>query len=78
MKIYVRVKPNSSKNTVEQSDSTHYVVSVNAPPVQGKANAAVLELLAEHLKLPKSLFTIKRGANTKQKTIEIATNQTLF
>lgn len=78
MKIFVRVKPNSSKNVVEQIDATHYLVSTTAPPVQGKANAAVIELLADHLHLAKSLLSIKRGANTKQKTIEISTNQNLF
>ncbi len=78
MKVFVKVKPNSSKNTVEQVDATHYLVSVMAPPVQGKANAAVIELLSKYLKLPKSLFRIKRGANTRQKTIEILTDQPLF
>lgn len=78
MKISVKVKPNSSDNAVEQIDATHYVVSVTAPPVQGKANAAVIELLADHLHLAKSLLSIKRGANTKKKTIEIATNAELF
>ena len=78
VKIFVRVKPNSSKNVVEQIDTTHYLVSTTAPPVQGKANAAVIELLADHLKLAKTLLSIKRGANSKQKTIEISTNQNLF
>lgn len=78
MKIFVKVKPGSRQNLVEQIDATHYVVLVTAPPVQGKANAAVIELLADHLHLAKSLLSIKRGANTKQKTIEISTNQSLF
>ncbi|OGD61499.1 hypothetical protein A3A71_02645 [Candidatus Berkelbacteria bacterium RIFCSPLOWO2_01_FULL_50_28] len=78
MKIFVQVKPNSSKNIVEQIDATHYTVSTTAPPVQGKANAAVIELLAGRLHLAKSLFSIKRGANAKQKTIEVQTNRNLF
>lgn len=78
MKIFVKVKPSTSKNLVEQIDATHYVVSVTAPPMQGKANTALLELLANHLKMPRSLLSIKRGANSKQKTIEISTSQALF
>lgn len=78
MKIFVKVKPNSNKNNVEYIDAMHYVVSVTVPPVQGRANAVVLDLLAEYLKMPKSLFTIKRGAKTKQKTIEIITNRELL
>lgn len=78
VKIFIKVKPNSSKNLVEQIDAIHYIISTTAPPIQGKANAAVIELLANHLQLAKSLLSIKRGANTKQKTIEISTNQNLF
>jgi hypothetical protein len=78
MKIYVKVKPSSNKSFVQQVDATHYVVSTTEPPAQGKANVAVIKLLAEHLKLPKRLFSIKRGASSKQKTIEFETNQPLF
>ncbi|MDP3992952.1 MAG: DUF167 domain-containing protein [bacterium] len=78
MRVFVKVKPNAGKNVVEQIDATHYLVSTTAPPVQGKANDSVIELLAQHLKLPKTLFIIKRGANAKQKTIEVETSQKLF
>ena len=78
MKIFVKVKAGSGENKVEQIDATHYAVSVMAPPVRNQANTAVLKLLAEHLSLPKSLFTIKRGERTKQKTIEISSNKKLL
>lgn len=78
MKIFVRVKPGASRNGIQQTDATHYEVSTTEPPVQGRANTAVIKQLAEYLKLPKSLFTIKRGANSKQKTIEILTTQKLI
>jgi len=78
VKIFVKVKPNSSKNLVEQIDATHYIVSTTAPPMQNKANAAVIELLADHLHLAKSLLSVKRGAKIKQKTIELAINGELF
>lgn len=78
MKVFVKVKPNSSKNAVEQIDAIHYIISTTAPPIQGRANAAVIELLADHLHLAKSLLSIKRGANTKQKTIDVSINRELF
>jgi len=46
--------------------------------MQNKANAAVIELLADHLHLAKSLLSVKRGAKIKQKTIELAINGELF
>ncbi len=82
MKIFVKVKAGAGENKIElrrlADDATHYAVSVTALPVRGQANAAVLKLLAEHLNLPKSLFTIKRGEHTRQKTVEISTNQNLL
>ncbi|MCR4278243.1 MAG: DUF167 domain-containing protein [Candidatus Berkelbacteria bacterium] len=78
MKIFVKVKPSSRIANVEQIDAKHYLVSVTEPPVGGKANKATIVLLANYLKLPKSLFTIKRGETSKQKTIEIDINQNLF
>ncbi len=78
MKIFVKVRAGARENKVDQTDATHYVVSVTAPPVRGKANVMLIALLAEHLKLPKSSLAIKRGANTKQKTIDILTNQILL
>lgn len=78
MKLFVKVKPNSPKDKIEQVDATHFVVAVTAAPVQDRANAAVIELLAEYLKLPKNLLAIKRGQKSKQKTIEIHNKQTLL
>ena len=78
MKVLVKVSPNASKDSVEQIDATHYVVRTVEQPIGGRANKAVLELLSEWLKIPKSLMVIKRGERSKQKTIEISTNQTLF
>ncbi|MDO8649871.1 MAG: DUF167 domain-containing protein [Candidatus Berkelbacteria bacterium] len=78
MKIFVSVKAGAGENKIEQIDTTHYAVSVTAPPVRSQANVAVLKLLAEHLNLPQSLFTIKRGEHSRQKTIEILTNKKLL
>jgi uncharacterized protein (TIGR00251 family) len=78
MKLFIKVKPNAVANKIEQVDATHFAVAVTAAPVKGQANAAVIELLAEHLKFPKSLLTIKRGQKSKQKTIEIQNKQTLL
>jgi uncharacterized protein (TIGR00251 family) len=47
-------------------------VSVNAPPVEGKANAAVQRVLAESFGVPRSAVTILRGETGKRKTVRIA------
>ncbi len=71
MKITVRVKPNSRKNEVQKIAENQFVVSVTAPPVEGKANEKVIELLAEHFRKPKRSVTIVRGKTAREKIIEI-------
>jgi hypothetical protein len=47
-------------------------VRVTAPPVAGRANQAVVELLAERLRLPRSSVKITGGERSPQKTIKVA------
>ncbi|HEY4612251.1 MAG TPA: DUF167 domain-containing protein [Bacteroidota bacterium] len=71
MKIQIHVKTNARKNSVEVRDDGSLLVCVNVPPVEGKANAKVIELLAEHFRKPKSAFTIRAGKTSKRKLIEV-------
>jgi hypothetical protein len=48
------------------------VVHVNAPPMDGKANAAVLKMLAKRWGLPVSRLSLASGAAARVKVIEIA------
>lgn len=70
-KISVLVKTRCAKSYVEKIDATHFNVGVKALPTDGKANTAVIEALAEYLKLPKSRITIKIGNKYKEKVFEI-------
>ncbi len=72
MKINVRVKPRSRVSGVVPQPDGSYVVSVNVPPVDGKANEKLIELLAEHFRRPKRDVVILKGASGRQKTVEIA------
>jgi uncharacterized protein YggU (UPF0235/DUF167 family) len=45
---------------------------VTAPAEDGKANAAVIGLLAETWRLPKSAFAVTRGATSRDKVLSIA------
>jgi uncharacterized protein len=47
-------------------------VAVTAPPVDGAANAAVVEALAEAFGVPKRAVTIVRGETGRRKTVRIA------
>jgi len=71
MKISVKVKPNARKNEVKQIDASSFIVSVTAPPVEGKANEKVVEVLAEYFEKPKRCITILRGISGKTKMVDI-------
>ena len=70
MKIQVKVKPNSRTEEVSQ-EADSYIVRVKDPPREGKANLAVIKLLAEHFGVPKSQVRIISGLRSRNKVIEI-------
>ena len=49
-------------------------VNVTTVPEDGKANAAMINLLADYFDLPKSAFTIIRGHTTRSKVVRVVTN----
>lgn len=71
MRILVSAKPNSKKEGVEKVDDSHFVVRVNAPAKEGKANKRVEELLAKHLGVSKSSVFLIQGHTSKEKVFEI-------
>ena len=48
-----------------------YIVKVNAPAAEGRANERLIELLSEHFKRPKRNISIIKGFKSKNKLIEI-------
>jgi uncharacterized protein (TIGR00251 family) len=70
MKIQVKVKPNSrTEEVIQEGDS--FIVKVKEPPKEGKANQAVIKLLAAHFGVPQSQVRILSGFRSKNKVIEI-------
>lgn len=70
MRINVKAKPNSSENKVEKIDDLNFVVSVKDPPVQGRANRAIIKLLSEYFHTPNVRIVL--GHMSRQKIIEIS------
>ena len=71
MKIQVKVKPSSKTEEVSQEGDS-FIIKVKEPPKEGKANQAVIKLLAEHFGVPKSQVRILSGFRSKNKVIEVA------
>jgi len=71
MRIQVRVRPNSRTEEVSQ-EGDGFIVKVKEPPREGKANQAVIKLLAQHFGVSKSQVRILSGLRSGKKVIEVA------
>ncbi len=69
--VELRVQPRARRLALEVSGTT-LKAAVTAPPEDGKANAAVVALLAESWRLPKSAFSVIKGAASRNKTLSVA------
>jgi uncharacterized protein len=67
----VRVTPRAAANAVGGERDGALLVRVTAPPVEGKANHAVVELLAEALDVPPSEVHVDRGAAARTKRVSV-------
>jgi hypothetical protein len=73
-RLDVRVSPGASADAVTLSSSgsgAALLVRTTAPPEDGKANEAVLRLLAKALRRPASALELVRGASSRNKLIRI-------
>jgi len=70
VKIQVKVKPGSKEEEVSQ-EGNGFVVNVKEPPREGKANKAVIKVLAQHFGVPQNKVRILSGFKSKIKVIEI-------
>ena len=76
LSLFVRVTPNGGRNQIEgvevRDDGTAVLrVRVSAVPDKGKANGAVVTLLARALKVPKSSVRVATGETARLKTLAV-------
>ena len=67
----VRIHPHARRNAITGTIGDALKLSLTAPPVEGKANAACLEFLAHLLNLPRSSITIAAGQTSRNKVIRV-------
>ncbi len=69
--LSLHVQPKSSVNRLTGIYDNRLKLSLTAPPVDGKANAAVIAFLASFLGLKKKDLEIRHGAHSRKKTVLI-------
>jgi uncharacterized protein (TIGR00251 family) len=68
--MWITVKPQARKAGVKHTAEGECVVSVREPAREGKANQALVELLASHFRVAKSSVRIIHGQTGKRKLVQ--------
>lgn len=74
MKKSIKVKPNSKKQAIIEEEDGSLTVHLKSPPVDGKANKELVELLAKKFGVPKSHISIQMGMSGRHKLVHIESN----
>jgi uncharacterized protein (TIGR00251 family) len=69
--LAVRLHPGARKNGVTGVHADALKIALTAQPVDGKANEALIEFLAETLRLPRARIAIVAGLTSRAKTLRI-------
>jgi uncharacterized protein YggU (UPF0235/DUF167 family) len=67
----VRVQPGSSLEKVVKNPDGNLKVYLRVPPIGGRANEALREVLADEFGVAKSRVSIIRGQNRREKVVEV-------
>lgn len=68
----VKVHPRARKNAITGQVGDALKLALTAPPVEGRANQACIEFLAEFLKVPRSSVTIAAGQSSRNKVVRVS------
>ncbi|UPA28391.1 MAG: DUF167 domain-containing protein [Verrucomicrobiota bacterium] len=71
MRIQVKAIPNAARSEVIVQEDGSLKIKVQNPPEDGKANKAILRLIAKHYQVPPRNVKIVSGEKSHQKIIEV-------
>ena len=71
VRLAVQITPNAKKNEVVGVLDDALKLKLQAQPIEGKANEALVRYLAEMLAVPRSAVTITHGLTSKRKLVEV-------
>ncbi|MDA0183318.1 DUF167 domain-containing protein [Solirubrobacter phytolaccae] len=69
--VAIRLQPRSKRNEVVGARGEAIVIRVTAPPVDGKANAALCAFVAKTVGVPGSAVEVVRGQTSRDKIIRV-------
>jgi uncharacterized protein len=68
----IKIHPRARKNAMTGKPGDALKLSLTASPVEGRANEACIEFLANLLKVPRSSVTIASGLSSRRKVIRVS------
>jgi uncharacterized protein YggU (UPF0235/DUF167 family) len=71
--LRVKVKPGARASSLVQDAAGDWHASLRAPPVDGKANAELVSLVASRFGCPKRAVSIRAGAGSRMKLVQVDT-----
>ncbi len=71
MKIFIKARVGARREKIEKTDHSHFSVWVREKPEKGRANQAIINLLADYFKVSKSKVRIISGFGSRNKLFEI-------
>ena len=69
--LTLHIQPGAKKTEIAGLHGDALKIRLSAPPVDGKANEALVKFVAEALKLPKSAVNLKSGQTSRRKVLEV-------
>ena len=69
--LTLHIQPGARKTEIAGQHGDALKIRLAAPPVDGKANEALIKFFADALGLPKSAVTIKSGQTSRHKALEV-------
>ena len=75
IRLSVQVLPNAKKTEVVGLIDGALKIRLKAQPIEGQANEELIRFIATQIKLPKKQISVVRGLTSRQKIIEIKTQQ---
>jgi uncharacterized protein (TIGR00251 family) len=69
--LQVKVKPNARESVLSRQPDGSWLAQLKAPPVDGKANEELIALVARHFGCRKAEVTIRSGASSRLKLLQV-------
>ena len=71
-RLEIRLKPRAKNDRISEVSATGLIdVAVTSPPIDGRANGHMIELLSDHLHVPQRAISVIKGGHCRNKVVAV-------